>query len=204
MDEKINDNPEEDHIEKTPPTPEDFGVVDGEYNNPITGNEPIETPPAEEPEPEPEIEKEPHAGGRPLLFETVEDLIKAIQSYFDSCWTQKLNIYGAPIFKKDENSKKTNEPVLYQFKPYTVSGLAVYLNTSRETLINYEKRGEYFDTIKKAKDICHAYAEEQLFQARNATGAIFNLKNNYGWKDEVKYDHTSKGKSIAPKIISDV
>jgi len=33
----------------------------------------------------------------------------------------------------------------------TVSGLALALKTSRETLINYEEREKYFDTIKDAK-----------------------------------------------------
>lgn len=118
-------------------------------------------------------------GGRPLKFQSVEELKIKIDDYFKSCWRKKLDMFGTPI--KD---KETGEHVLEQFKPFTISGLAVGLNTSRETLMNYEDKGEYFDTIKAAKEKCYAYTEESLFVGKNPSGAIFSLKNNYGWVDK--------------------
>lgn len=97
-------------------------------------------------------------GGRPLLFTTKEDLDAKIQAYFAAT------------------------PPTQQ----TITGLALALDTSRETLINYEKRQEYFDTVKKAKDrIEHAY--ELSLRVRGSAGDIFGLKN-FGWTDrsEVK------------------
>jgi hypothetical protein len=132
--------------------------------------------------------------GRPLAFKTPNKLKSKIKAYYKSCWAPKRDMFGNVI--KD---KETGEVVLVQSKPYTITGLAVFLGTSRETLMNYEARDDFFDTIKAAKEICHAYAEESLFIGKNPTGAIFNLKNNYGWKDEThnKTDLTTKGKPLS-------
>lgn len=120
-----------------------------------------------------------HPGGRPLKFKTVRELQKKIEEYFLTCWTKKLDQFGNPI--KD---KETGEQIMFQFKPYTITGLAVSLDTTRDTLLDYEDRDKFSDTIKRAKEQCHQYAEEQLYIGKNPTGAIFNLKNNYGWKDK--------------------
>jgi hypothetical protein len=135
--------------------------------------------------------------GRPLLFETPEALQKQIEKYFKSCWGYKRDKQGQLIL--DDTPDTTSKYVMEQVKPYTVSGLAVYLNTSRETLMNYQKRDEYFDTIKKAKDMIYAYTEEFLF-TNKPTGAIFSLKHNYGWKD--KQEITIDSITI-PTIIND-
>ena len=55
---------------------------------------------------------------------------------------------------------------------------------SRQDLINYSKDKEFFDTIKKAKLKIENYLEEHLVTDNSVTGIIFNLKNNYGWKDK--------------------
>ena len=65
--------------------------------------------------------------GRPLKFESVEELQKKIDEYF------------------------ATEPE----KTWTITGLALALDTDRTTLINYEERPEYFDAIKKAKEKVH-------------------------------------------------
>lgn len=129
-------------------------------------------------------------GGRPPKYETVEELQHLITKYFKSCWEQKIDMFGNPIFVKDKKGKKTNKKVMIQSKPYTITGLAVALGTSRETLLNYEKKDRFFDTIKRAKQMCHQYAEDYLFFGKNPTGAIFNLKNNYGWKDKTEQEHS--------------
>ena len=68
--------------------------------------------------------------------------------------------------------------------PYTITGLALHLGTNRQTLINYENRDEFFDAINTAKLRCEHFAERSLWQPKIATGVIFNLKNNYGWRDQ--------------------
>lgn len=129
-------------------------------------------------------------GGRPPKYKTVEELQSLISAYFRSCWKQKLDMFGNPIFVKDRSGKKTEEPVLVQFKPYTVSGMARAIGTTRDLLIDYEAKDKFSDTIKRAKQICQEYAEESLFVGKNPTGAIFNLKNNWGWKDKTETEHS--------------
>lgn len=129
-------------------------------------------------------------GGRPLKFKTVEELETKIEAYFKSCWRQKVDMFGNPVYLKDKNGKKTDEPVMVQIEPYTVTGMAVFLGTNREVLLQYEAKQRFFDTIKRAKERCHAYAEEQLFIGKNPTGAIFNLKNNWGWKDKTETEQS--------------
>lgn len=98
--------------------------------------------------------------GRPLKFKTPEELEAKINAYF----SEIESIEGAVP---------------------TITGLAKYLNTSRETLREYKERPEYVDPIKKALSICEYYIENgALTNKLNTVFSIFNLKNNYGWKDE--------------------
>ena len=114
--------------------------------------------------------KEVRAMGRPRKYETIEELEEIIEKYFNTC-----NI---------EN------------RPYTITGLAIALGMSRQGLLDYctriDENGEPFlDSIKKAKDRCEAKIEEGLLSGKyNATGAIFNLKNNYGWRDKQEVEHS--------------
>jgi DNA-binding XRE family transcriptional regulator len=114
--------------------------------------------------------KPKHAGGRPLLFETVEDLETKVEEYFKYCE------------EKD--------------KPLTISGLALAIGCDRRTIVNYSNKEEYFPTIKKARQMCERFAEEYLFSGKNIAGAIFNLKNNYDWKDRTETDLTTAGKPL--------
>lgn len=104
-----------------------------------------------------------HPGGRPLKFKTVEELEYKIELWLSERKNQKL--------------------------PLTITSLAVYLDTSRETLLDYEDKDEYSDAIKKAKMLCHQYAEDALFrETGQVAGAIFSLKNNYDWRDKSELD----------------
>ena len=157
-----------------------------------------------------ETPNEKHPGGRPLKFKTVEELDQAINAYFDLCdphTEQRLveagvNDRGETIFNK--------RAVLTEQKPYTVSGLALALGVTRQTLLNYRDREEYFDSIARAVQRCEAYAESQLY-GPFANGAKFNLINNYrgehqDWTDKQSVDHTSTGKRIeSPTVyVSDI
>ena len=154
----------------------------------------------------PQNEETPkHPGGRPLKFKTVKELEEKIDAYFKSCWEQKIDMWGNPVFVKDKDGKKTDEKVMVQSRPYTITGLAVALGTSRQTLLEYQGevdgRGEnldpeFADAIKRAKEMCHEFAESALFKG-NAAGPIFNLKNNYGWKEKTEVDLTSKGEKLS-------
>jgi hypothetical protein len=111
------------------------------------------------------------AGGRPLLFKTVEELEKKIDAYFTECEVKN--------------------------RPYTISGLAYSLDIDRKTVLNYSNREEFFPTISRAKQRCEVYASECLFTNKSVNGVIFNMTNNYDYtsKKEVTMDltaHTGK------------
>ena len=156
-----------------------------------------------------------HPGGRPLKFKTVEELQQKIDEYFNYCNPHPVQLvrYEYPqktIVDKlgketevDDTSKKPDSIVYWGIsrqQPYLITGLANFLETSRETLINYENRDEFFDTIKAAKDKCEEFMEQNLLVS-NATGPIFNLKNNYGWKDKSETDLTTNGKDLPTPIL---
>lgn len=77
--------------------------------------------------------------------------------------------------------------------PYTMSGLAYALGIDRITLINYGKDELFFTLIKNAKRRVEAQLEENALMGKyNATFTIFNLKNNYDWKDQQEVKTTNE------------
>lgn len=112
---------------------------------------------------------------RPKLYENVEDLEKDIKKYFVDC---------------DKKGKY-----------YTISGLAYALDMDRKTLLNYSKREEFFPTVKKAKLKIESQLEECLYRLGNNSGVIFNLKNNYGWKDNNNENETNTKNGIIEDLV---
>jgi len=108
--------------------------------------------------------------GRPVLYETVEELEDAIEAYFERC-------------------QQTEEPL-------AVSGLAYHLGMATETLRAYGNKDQFSATVKRAKQRVEIYLEHRL-QGNAPTGAIFNLKNNFGWKDKTEQDH-----GLAPSTMA--
>jgi len=153
--------------------------------------------PKRKPKKKKEDKEERHPGGRPLKFKSIKELQKKCDEYFKSCY----ETYTVRVKTGRKKTKKGGYKNIYKeekrtklLRPLTITGLALALDTNRQTLINYEEKEEFFDTIKKAKLICENFAEEYLYTGKNVTGAIFNLKNNYDWKEKSEIEH--KGKVI--------
>lgn len=164
--------------------------------------------------------------GRPLKFKSITELQKAIDAYFTDCDPHPIE---EPYVKYPKNSKGaydydaepeiTTRTVISKQIPYTITGLALALETSRDVLLDYEsgkydETAEDFDelkkkwndqvddfsnTIKKAKLRIHNYSERRL-ESGQPTGTIFSLKNNFGWKDRTETDLTSGGKPLGATI----
>lgn len=87
----------------------------------------------------------------------------------------------------------------------TITGLAVKLDTTRRTLLDYENqivktldeniKKEISHTIKKAKARIESEYEQALMDRGKTTGAIFTLKNNYGWADKQEIVTTTNNKA---------
>lgn len=94
-------------------------------------------------------------------YKTAEELQNKVEEYFLTC--------------------HQNE------RPYTISGLALWLGLSTQTLRNYEKNygdTEYSDIIKIAKQRVEEYAEKSLYETGKTAGAKFVLQNNFKWTDK--------------------
>lgn len=116
--------------------------------------------------------------GKPLKFKTPEELKEKIDKYF----------------------KETDQ------SEWTITGLAMALDTSRQTLLEYEgevegreKNEEYADAVKKAKlKVENGYEIDLKKSGRS--GTIFALKN-FDWKDKTETDHTSKGEKLEGFVV---
>jgi DNA-binding XRE family transcriptional regulator len=120
--------------------------------------------------------------GRPLKFQSAEELEQKVQAYFEECDNRKES-----VVTKDGVVVQVPNP-----RPYTISGLAYFLGTNRQTLINYEERDEYSEVIRTAKAKIEAFVEESLWTPKVATGVMFNLKNNFGWEDKTSVQTTGE------------
>ncbi len=100
--------------------------------------------------------------GRPLKFETPDELLNAINSYFASV----------------------------PFKHYTVTGLALVIG-SKQLLADYQERDGYKSFVIQAKLIVEHSYEMSLRTDEKPVGAIFGLKN-FGWSDKLNLDHGGK------------
>lgn len=104
-----------------------------------------------------------HAGGRPLKFQSVEQLEFDIDRYFENTPPEEVSI----------------------------TGLAIHLDTFRDVLCDYQEKDEFSNTIKKAKQrVENAYEKRLIKQGRS--GDIFALKN-FGWKDKIEVDQHIDG-----------
>lgn len=99
------------------------------------------------------------AAGRPLKY-SLEEIIKLSDKYFEDT-------------PPDE---------------WTITGLALALDTTRQTLINYTEKEEFIDTIKKLKTKVENQYEISL-RKHGRSGDIFGLKN-FGWSDKTEVEQS--------------
>lgn len=130
--------------------------------------------------------------GRPPVFETLEDLEKLIEAYF---------VYIEGDFEWKTGSDDDGNPKDYkEFTRYpenaSITGLALFLGfESRQSVYDYEKKGDDFSyTIKRARLRVEASYEQHLL-SKNATGAIFALKN-FGWADKQEVTNTNVNMNV--------
>ena len=124
-------------------------------------------------------EKKKHPGGRPLKFANIQELQEKIDAYFDSCFRPMINLKTNEIIHDAEGNE-----ILEQYKPFTISGLAVALDTSRKVLMEYQTKDQFSNAIIRAKRKCENYTEEALFRKESVQGARFVLINGYGFAEK--------------------
>lgn len=100
--------------------------------------------------------------GRPMKWKTVEEIQPFIDKYFK------------------------NTPM----EEWTITWLALALDTSRKTICEYEWNDEFSNTIKKAKEMVENSYEIDLKKKGN-TWTIFALKN-FWWIDKIENENLNK------------
>lgn len=123
--------------------------------------------------------------GRPPKYKSKEEIEEKIDAYFKEC--------AGEILKDDDGKpvlNKYGDPVYIHQRPPTVTGLALALGfTTRLSLLNYQGKKEFANTITRAKTMIEAYTEERLFDRDGSHGAQFSLRNNFnGWNDQQQTD----------------
>lgn len=132
----------------------------------------------------------PSKGGT-KRFMSPEHLQCMVAEYFESCNGPLIDKWGQLVYDKQGN------PVKAQVKPYTVSGLALYLGVSTQTLKKYREglvddlldemhaetddRLTFAKVILNAKQTIEAYAESRLYDKDGQRGAQFVLDCCYNW-----------------------
>lgn len=134
--------------------------------------------------------------GRPPKYKSKEEIEEKIEQYFRECEGEILkDDDGKPVLNKFGN------PVIVGRKPLTVTGLALALGfATRKSLLEYQGKKEFVNTITRAKSVVEKYAEERLFDRDGSNGAQFSLRNNFkGW-DADKEETVTEGITIVNNI----
>lgn len=112
------------------------------------------------------MKKEKDKGGRPALFNSPEELQKAIDRYFENPPLRIASTGGVAI----------------EVPFVSVTGLVLACGfADRQSFYDYEKREGYSCIIKRAR-LMVENEYEYMLQKGQPTGAIFALKN-MGWSD---------------------
>lgn len=152
--------------------------------------------------------------GRPVKFASVQELESKIRAYFDSCFEdawedrQMRDEETGELLFEDEIIKDPNTEKVLSFKrvpkmehikykkniaPVTITGLAVALDTNRQTLLNYTYKEEFFDTLSRAREVCEDFINTQSLKGDlNPLISKMNLTNNHSWKDEKSIEHSGR------------
>lgn len=132
----------------------------------------------------------PGKGGRPKAFNSPEELQTLLDQYFEYCDNEVETI----------TDNKGNVKTMH--KPYTMTGICVYLDISGETWSDYSKKPEFSETIKKARKRVENYCEEYTMAGRlNPIFSIFSLKNNFGWVDKIDVNTTTSSDQLSQDDI---
>ena len=122
--------------------------------------------------------------GRPKKFTSPKEMQVKIDEYFKKCDQRTRQVVSNGDIIK-----------LLNPEPYTMAGLALILDLDRKSLLNYSKNDLFFPTIKTARLRVEQDVERRSNEGGGA-GCIFNLKNNFGYKDKTEMKSDIKSESV--------
>lgn len=139
----------------------------------------------------------PKVPGKPRRFPTPEHLAVKVAEYFEHCKNPPAKIKRGfknikdPKTNQDiiEDGELKQEEYMYKFQPDeippTIAGLCWYLEITRDMLTDFRKGAYgqgYSNILNKTFEFMESWWAERL-ASTNATGPLFTLKAQFGWKD---------------------
>lgn len=146
--------------------------------------------------------------GAPRKYEDPGKLERAVEKYFKSITREIRLTENKPTGQKDKDGHMIYEQVEIingLGKPVTVTeyivppsvfDLCEFLKISESTWNNYcdpQKHPEFLGTITRTRGRMRAWNEQQLLtrSGKDLKGIIFNLENNYGYKERLDVSNES-------------
>lgn len=138
-------------------------------------------------------EGEGYLAGRRKSFSTAAKFSAACDKYFSSIsrTVTALDGSGKPITNDDGEPIKYTEYVI----PPSISALCLFIGIERSTFRNYEneknsdKYPGFREVCQHCRDRIECWLETEVNTRRKGLqGIIFNLKNNYGWRDKTEIE----------------
>ena len=142
--------------------------------------------------------------GRKKTYTPVS-LARAVEKYFKTI-TREVTVKE----KVDTGRKDSSGHTIWETKPVinclgeeliiteylvppTVEGLCSFLGIHRSTWADYcdsDKHPEFSDTTTHARGRMQGWREEQLITRKDVKGIVFDLQNNYGYRERQSVEVT--------------
>ena len=126
---------------------------------------------------------------------TPEKLQELVRDYIDSNIIETPRVKTKIIKHKNAEDEIIEEPVLSKngkqiidvelAKPLTITGLCIHCGIIKDQLFDWGQDDAYKLIVKQAKEEIENYLQYVAMNEQyNVTGAIFNLKCNFGYNDK--------------------
>ena len=124
-----------------------------------------------------------------------EKLQELVRDYIDSNIIETPRVKTKVIKHKNADDEIIEEPVLSKSgkqvidvelaKPLTITGLCIHCGIIKEQLQDYANDKDYDFIVKQAREEIENYLQYvSMNEQYNVTGALFNLKCNFGYNDK--------------------
>lgn len=155
--------------------------------------------------------------GAPRKYDTPRKLERAVERYFRSITRQVKLTEPKATGRYDEKGHMIYEQVpiinalgqemitTEYIVPPTVFGLCQFLGISESTWNNYcdaNQHPEFLGTTTRTRGRMRAWNEQELLtrEGKNLKGIIFNLENNYGYKERLDVSNESMEAFLARQL----